>query len=374
MRRIALHSLFHDRGKLGAAVAGVTFASALVLTQMGLYAGFLATSSGVIRRTGGDVWVMPRGVEVLDNSDTMSAAARDVVASHPCVRRVRSLVYAFAPVRKQGGTPDAVTVLGFEPGGDPITPWSFERGLPQDLHAPFRGAVDRLDLEKLRLPDDPIGAEVEVFGHPVRIAATTTGMRAFTLVPYVFTEIQTARRLLGLADGQSSYLIADLRDPGCVDGVVAHVRRHGDLDALPTGRFAAMTERYWVTGSGAGAALGFTALLGLVVGVVIVGQTLYALTREHLRELATLKALGASDLEIVYFVGWQAGFLAVVGGGLGLLQAMAVREGIAAVGLKVVLSPDVLALGLGSVLLMCALASLWSIRAVLQLEAAEVFK
>ncbi len=80
-------------------------------------------------------------------------------------------------------------------------------------------------------------------------------------------------------------------------------------------------------GSGAGSALAFTAVLGLVVGVVIVGQTLYAVTREHMRELATLKALGASDWEIVGFVAWQAGLLAFVGGGIGLLQSLLVRAG-----------------------------------------------
>ncbi len=374
MRRIALQSLFHDRGKLFAALAGVAFAASLVLTQMGIYAGFLTLSSGVIRRTGGDVWVMPRGVEVIDNSDTMSGAARAAVASHPCVRRVRALVYSFASMRKRGGAPDAVTVVGFEPGDDPITPWTFARGLPQDLHAPFRVAVDELDLPKLRLPDEPIGHEIDIFDQPARVAATTAGMRSFTLVPFVFAEIGNARRILRLSDDQASYWVADLRDPGCADDVIAHVRRHPDLDALPMERFAEMTERYWVISSGAGTALGFSALLGLVVGVVIVGQTLYALTREHLRELATLKALGGLDREIVGFVTWQAGFLAAVGGTAGLAQTVFVRAGIARVGLRLDLTPGVLLVGLGAVVLMCLLASVWSIRAVLKLEAAEVFR
>ena len=67
-------------------------------------------------------------------------------------------------------------------------------------------------------------------------------------------------------------------------------------------------------GSGAGAALAFSALFSLVIGIVIVGQTLYSITREHLKELATLKAMGASRGELVGFVSWQASFLALVGG------------------------------------------------------------
>ncbi len=374
MRRIAIQSLLHDRGKFLAALAGVAFAASLVLVQMGLYAGFLSMASGIIRRTGGDLWVMPRGIEVIDNSEPMSGAARAAVVSHPCVHGVRAMIYTLIGMRKPRGTPDAVTVVGFEPGGDTIVPWSFHQGLPQDLHAPLRAAVDNLDLRKLQIDGEPIGASLEVAGQTVHIAATTDGMRSFTLVPFLFVEIDNARRLLHLGDDRASYWVVDLKDPRCTDDVARHVRRHADLDAMTTRDFITATENHWVNGSGAGSALAFTAILGLVVGVVIVGQTLYAVTREHMRELATLKALGASDWEIVGFVAWQAGLLALVGGGIGLLQSLLIRVAIASEGLVVVFSPPVLAIGLGAVLFMCFIASLWSVRAVLQLEAAEVFK
>lgn len=374
MRRIAIQSLLHDRGKFLAALAGVSFAASLVLIQVGLYAGFLSMASGIIRRTGGDLWVMPRGIEVIDNSEPMSAAARAAASSHPCVARVRGMIYTFIPVRKPRGTPDAVTLVGYEPGDDPVVPWTLHRGLPQDLHGHLRAAVDHVDLRKLQIDGDPIGSLLQVNGHTVRVAATTAGMRSFTLVPFLFTEIQNARRIAHMNEDRASYWIVDLRDPRCVDDVVAHVQRHRDLQAIPAARFAELTENHWVRESGAGSALGFTALLGLIVGVVIVGQTLYAVTREHLKELATLKAIGASNAEIVRFVGWQAGLLALVGGSLGVAISFGAREGVAAQGLVVVLDGPVLGLGIGAVVAMCAAASVWSVRAVLKLEAAEVFK
>jgi putative ABC transport system permease protein len=374
MRRIAIQSLLHDRGKFLAALAGVAFAASLVLIQVGLYAGFLSMASGIIRRTGGDLWVMPRGIEVIDNSEPLSGAARAVAVAHPCVRRVRGMIYSFVPVRKPRGTPDAVTLVGYEPGDDPIVPWTLHQGLPHDLHGHLRAAVDRVDLRKLQIEGEALGSLLQVNGHTVQVAATTEGMRSFTLVPFLFMEIENARRVAHLNVDRASYWIVDLRDPRCTDDVVAHIERHGDLQAIPAARFAELTENHWVRESGAGSALGFTALLGLVVGVVIVGQTLYAVTREHLKELATLKAIGATDGEIVGFVAWQAGLLAVVGGALGVALSFAAREGVAGQGLVVVLDAPVLALGLGSVALMCAAASVWSVRAVLQLEAAEVFK
>lgn len=374
MRRIALKSLTHDRGKLVASIAGVAFAATLVVAQIGLYVGFLDSSSAVVRHAGGDVWVMARGTLVVDNGERLSAGSRSVVASHPCVSRVRGLVMAFLPLRKPDGSLEAVQVIGYEPGAATLMPWSLGRGLPQDLHGPGRVAIDGLDVGKLQIEGEPLGATLAVGTEVVRVAAITRGIRAFTLAPYVFAEIDTARRLAGLGSDQAFYWLVDLARPECKDDVIASVRKHPDLDAHGREEFQRMTEDYWVAGSGAGTALGFSALLGLIVGAVIVGQTLYAVTKEHLRELATLKAIGATPSEIVSFVTWQAAVLAFVGGGLGFLFSYLLAGSTVGMGLFIVLSPTVLAIGAAAVLLMCALAAVWSIRAVLTLEAAEVFK
>ncbi len=375
MIRIALLTLMHDRGKLAAAVAGVAFASMLVLTQIGMYYGFVRSASAVVTHIGGDVWVMARGTQVADNNEPISAGSRVLLAAHPCVRNVRAVVLAFAAVRKASFTRDTVTIVGFEPGvGADLVPWNLTKGVPQDLHGPWRVAIDDSDLGKLQMPANPIGSTLEVNGHTVYVAALSHGVRSFTLTPYLFTEVTTARRLANLAEDQASYWVLRLRDTQCRDDVVHWVDGFQDLDAWPTATFARMTEDYWVGGSGAGTALAFSAILGLVVGAVIVGQTLFSITKEHMRELATLKAIGATNSEIVRFVAWQAGFLAVVGGGLGLALSVALQHGVERAGLVVVLSPKVLAIGIGAVVFMCTLASAGSARAVIRLEAAEVFR
>jgi putative ABC transport system permease protein len=155
---------------------------------------------------------------------------------------------------------------------------------------------------------------------------------------------------------------------------MAWIDRHPKLQARTTAQFQASTEDYWVWGSGAGMALGFGAVLGLLVGCVIVAQTLYALTKEHLKELATLKAIGASRGEILRFVAWQAAFLAFSGGAIGVGLAFGVQALGARAGLAMVLSPDVVITGVGLVAAMCAGASITSVRAVLRLDPAEVFK
>jgi putative ABC transport system permease protein len=378
MRAVALRSLTHDRGKLFGAAAGVAFAAALLLLQIGIYEGFRSTSALLIDRLGGDVWVMARGTEVIDSGEPLSGGSRARVGSVPCVRGVRGVVFAFAPMRKPNGAVDAVQVVGLDAAPSPaLVPWSLEHGLPADLHARDRVSVDTTDLGKLHLPRDPRGARVQigVDGPTVEIAAVTRGIRSFTLTPYVFADLATARRMTRLGPTQVHFWLLDLADASCAPIVTEAIHaRSPDLLAMDAPSFRAKTIDYWVGGSGAGAAIGFSALLGLIVGTVIVGQTLYSVTREHERELATLKAIGATRLELASFVAWQAALLAVIGCAVGLLMATAGHRVLADAGLMVVMSPRVLGIAGAAVIGMCAAASVGSLRKVLHLDAAEVFK
>lgn len=381
MRYIALRSLLFDRGKLLGALSGVAFATVLLLLQIGIYQGFISTASALIDHMGGDLWVMARGTEVTDNGEPLSAGARSVVTTPSCVARARGAILSFAAVRKPGDALDGVQIVGFEPPDaayprpTPLVPWELARGLPGDLHPLMRVSVDTTDLKKLHLPDNPVGAALQVNGRAVFVAAVTRGIRSFALTPFLFMELPTARRLLNLADGQVHYWVLDLRDPGCAPAVIREITsRSPDLDVRTAEDFRARTQDFWVKGSGAGTALGFSALLGLVVGTVIVAQTLYALTREHEKELATLKAVGASAFELASFVGWQAAFLAVVGGASGAAIAFATQRSLVRAGLTVVLDAQVVVVAMLAVLVMCAVASLASIHRVLTLEAVEVFK
>jgi putative ABC transport system permease protein len=373
MRRIALLSLLHDRGKLGAAIAGVAFAGMLVLIQSGIYQGFRVTSSTLIEHVGGDLWVTGRGCPVLDNGEPLSAGVRMLARSDPAVARVRPLIFSFHQARKRGGGVEYVEVVATEALPGRLVPWSLEAGLPEDVERGSRVAIDRSDLGKLELPDDPIGSEIEIGGETLHVAAVTQGIHGFTLSPYVFTDPLTARRILGMTEEEATYWIVDLADPSAASSVKQALERHPELQVRTRDDFARATEDYWVNGSGAGIALAVSAILGVIVGIVVVSQTLYTLTTEHLRELAMLKAIGATARELASFVGVQAGFIALAGGGLGMLLAFAGQRVVERAGLAVALSPGVLALGTGTILGICVLASVGSVRTVVRVEAARVF-
>jgi len=374
MHDVALLSLLHDRGKLVAAIAGVALSATLLLVQIGLFVAFLGTSSAIITRIGGQVWVMAHGTEVLDNAQTLSSGSRSVLASLPCVRNVRGLVFSVATMNKPSGALEYLQIVGVERDQMPLVPWTFARGLPADLLGPDRVAIDEHDREKLALPAQPMGASIALSGHVAVVAALTRGIRAFSLYPFLFSEIETARQLAGMGEGQAQYWVGELESPTCLSGVLTAVRAHRDLDAHSTEEFVRMTQDYWVFGSGAGGALAFAALFSLLVGGVIVAQTLYSITREHDKELATLKAMGATPRELIGFVAIQASFLAVVGGSIGAALAALLSGSLSGQGIDIALTPAVYVVGAVAVLSMCACASVPSARRVLRVEAAEVFR
>jgi putative ABC transport system permease protein len=374
MRSIALLTLFNDRGRLAAALAGVAFAAMLVVVQAGLYEGFLDASSNLIRHAGGDLWVMAKGTEVLDTGQPLAGATRTVVERHPCVNRVRAMIYGWTTAKKTGGSRESVQVTGLEQDDRGHFPWTYSRGLPLDLRKPESVAIDEFDSEKLRLPRRAVGAHLEVGGRDVTVAATTSGIRSFTLQPFVFARAEFARRLLSMEDDSATFWIVDLKSRTCAAAVMDALDHRFDLQVMTAEDFRARTEEYWVSGSGAGAALGFSAALGLIVGMAIVGQTLYTITKEHTRELGTLKAMGATSLELVSFVLWQAAILGLVGGLGGVASAYLIRQALKGLGLSLVLNLTVLTRAGGAVAIMCAAASVVSARALARLDAARIFQ
>jgi len=202
----------------------------------------------------------------------------------------------------------------------------------------------------------------------------TAGIRSFTLNPYLFTSMTNARRLLNVGENEAMYYVVDLADKHCGPALVAWMKRQPDIQLLDSEVWSRKTQAFWVSGSGAGAALAFTAILGLFVGGVIVGQTLYSMTKEHLLELATLKAVGARPLELAGFVLWQVAFLAAAGVVSGFVLALVLKRVLENAGLTVVVSPGTVGLSVVATLLMCAFASITSLLAVFRLEAATVLR
>jgi putative ABC transport system permease protein len=380
MRRIALATLLHHRAKALAAIAGVAFATALMVIQAGLYEGLRLRSSMLVRHLGGDAWILARGTEMVDDSELLASGVEAHARAHPCVLRARPAIVAWVPYRTPAGARHTLQLVGAEPRPadlpdrpGPMMPWSMGEALPDALLTPSRIAIDESDVRRLGLSPPYVGSRLAIADRWVEVAAVTAGLRNVSLIPMVFADLPTARALAGAAPDGATYWILDLADPACAPSIEAELEaRRPELDVMSADDLAAVTEQHVVTDSGAGVALAFVALLGFVVGAVIVGQTLFSLVREHRKELGMLRAVGASRGELAAFVLWQSAFVAAVGGATGIGLAFAVQSGLAGESVVLAYGPGAIAGGLASVLAMCGLASGASLYDVLRLEVVKV--
>lgn len=372
MHRIALRALVFDRLRVAAALIGVAVATLLMLVQAGIYEGFASVASEPVRRIGGDVWVMSRDHRQLDHSPMLEGAVASRLRADPCVRHTRAAIFLFTTMRSGDGALEAIELVGLDAG--PVVPWSMARGVPADLDARGAVTIDARDASLAGLRD-PLGASLEIGVGRGRVSALSRGLRGnFGIHPIVFGRADTIRALASLDAHDAQYWVLDLDRPRCAASAIATIERDPLLRAERTADFAREIERDLLETSGIGIALGFIALLGFAVAGAVVGQTLVASLRQHRRELAMLKSLGARPSELVSFVVWQAGFLAVSGAALGIALVLCLRDVLGGLAIPVLITWDAIGLGAAVIVGLCAVASLVSVRAVLSIGASEVLR
>ena len=138
--------------------------------------------------------------------------------------------------------------------------------------------------------------------------------------------------------------------------------------------WAARSRSYWTDNTGLGLNMAMTVFLGCLVGVVVVAQTLYTSTMEHIKEFATVKAIGGGNAEIYRVIAEQAAISAVVGFALGAGMAYGLRPVMAGIDLKLILTPSLSVSIFAGTLALCLGASAISFRRVASLDPALVFR
>jgi len=209
----------------------------------------------------------------------------------------------------------------------------------------------------------------------VRVVGFTKGIRSFTTAPYVFASFKNAQNYMGLPESKTIFILLKTK-PG-VDVVAtkaAVAKAVPNVEVFTREDMLNRTRTYWVFGTGAGTTTLLGAVLGLLVGIVVVAQTIYSATLDHLREFGTLKAMGATNGQIYKVIIVQALLAAVMGYVLGISMAWLVVQSTGDTDLLIKLPPEVMAGVFGVTLLMCISASLLSIRKATTIDPAMVFR
>jgi putative ABC transport system permease protein len=372
-RVIAWRTLAHDRARFVVTIIGIVFSVVLMSIQWGLLIGCVDTATSMVNHAGADFWIVSRGTANVDQSVTLPERWYYKALSSTGVSAANKLILWFADWRRPDGRTEFVNVVGFDLDSGVGGPWNLVTGSVEDLRKPDSVIIDRLYAAKLGV--DRLGETVEIHGVRARVVGFTDGIRAFTQSPYVFTSFENAQRYGGLDEGQTNYLLVRAAPGADKAALQRELRRALPMtDVLSSAEFSTMTAHYWLLTTGAGAALVVGALLGVVVGIIVVAQTLYAATVERLSEYATLLAIGAPAGYLNRIVLQQALISGVFGYAIGIAVAAAVAAGAADSSVALVL-PWQLAAGVAVVTLaMCGTASLVAIRKIKNIDPTMVFR
>lgn len=370
--RLASRNLFQDRPRFIGNILGIAVSIILVTVQMGLLLGFSRMITTMIEHASADLWIVSQSANSFENAALIDGYQRYRALAVSGVSEVVPVVTGFAQWRLPTGTKTPVFVVGSNSETVGLRPWSLIEGDLHGLSVPDAVAVDRSYAH--RLGTTRYGADVEINGQRGRIQAVTKGIRSFTTTPYLFTSLGLAHAYTGIPADKATFLLLRVSPTADLDTVKAGLRaRLADVDVLTPDEFSRRSRSFWLFGTGAGAALFAGALLASLAGTIIVAQTLYASTKDHLDEFATLRAIGASGSYLRMVIALQALISAVIG----FLVALAISAGVAKMtadaALPVVISPE-LTIGLFALtVIMCVVSGFASIIKVMRVDPVTVF-
>lgn len=369
--KLALRNLAHDRARFFVTLVGVLFAVVLLAVQLGLYLGARKMISGMAEHASGDIWIAAYGANNFEQAPILSGRERYAALSVPGVRSVKPLVVAFSSWRKPDSSLVNVIIVGAENRPETLKPWNVVEGASAPA-LPDGVIVDKTYAKMLGVSG--LGDKAEINGQKIRVEGFTDGIRSFTTSPFIFTSLSNARDIRSLAPDQATFYLVDLL-PGANAGEVKRLlaAKLPDASVHTKEEFLNLNLDYWLYGTGAGVALLGGALLALVIGTVIVAQTLYSSTKDHLTEFATLRALGSSAFYIHKVILAQAIVSALIGFSIGIAVSLAVAQFTQITPMPIVLTPLLTLLLFAATVAMCAISAVSSIYKVTKIDPAMVF-
>lgn len=370
---LAFRNLLHDKIRFAVTLVGILFSIVLVAIQLGMYLGSSRMITAMIEHAEGDLWVTAYGARSFEEGGLhLGPRERHQALATPGVQAVIPLVVAFAEWRKPGGGSTRVVLIGTNAEDGGLRPFSLRAGTWDDIKAPSGIAVDDTYFRELGISG--LGDMAQIVNGRVKVAALTHRIRSFTQSPYVFTTLSRARSLLGVASDRATFYLVQVDPDADRASVRAALEARLDTSAevITKAEFIDRSLRQWLFRTGAGLALIAGALLGFLVGTVIVGQTLYSSTKDHLNQFATLRALGSSSGYIYRVILAQAAMSALIGYVLGMIIALSILYLSRDTPLPLVMTPGLALTLFGLTLFMSGMSAISAIIKVTRIDPVTV--
>lgn len=374
----SLATLWHERPRFLPGIGAVAFSAVLIALQCGLLLGLFKITSLPVDHSTADVWVGSPEVLSVDLGRPIQLSFLSRVAGDPRVKDVEAYYQAFASWIKPDGGSELCIVIGscLDDGSmgalKELTP-----EMRQALTEPNSIVIDSGERDRLGVTG--IGDHAEINKVRVRIVGETKGLKSLA-GPYVFCSRPTARLLLRNMTPRdtTTYYLLRCHDPREADALAQDLNdefhdRH-DMTAMTAEKFSFHSRKHWLLKTKAGIALGYTALLGLLVGAVVTSQTLYAATTASAKEYAILLAMGIPRRRVTRTVIVQSFWVGLFGIILAYPTVYGLAEAGKVLGVVIPLPWELLVVVAGVTMVMSLLAGLVALRSVRKIEPMDLLR
>lgn len=396
---LALHDIRHNLGRFVLTAIGLSLLFGVAEAMLGIYGGLVEEALSLARGIHADLWVVEGGSRgPFAEASRIPGDVREAVARLSGVRDAGSLTLQTVEARRAGGPGgaeiDAEQVR--ERGGEAGRPRTgavlrlqvvgYELGRPGGPPGIVEGrgiARGRLEMVADRSSGLPLGAMVEMANVRYRVVGLSSRVVSTGGDPVVWITLRDSQDLQfrltppaarraqqggggALPQDTVNAVVAQLHPGADAGRVASEIRRWKHQAAL-----TAAEQEHVLTSSVVDKArkqLGMFATILLLVSAVIVALIIYTLTMDKMREIATLKLIGAPDRTIVAMVMQQALLLGAISFTAGTALLLAVKDDFPR---RVVLGPAEIGLFGAVVCVLCLAGSLLGVRYALRVEPAQ---
>src|SRR6266436_5823242 len=319
MNKMIVANLVHRPIRSLISIIAIALEVTLILLIVGLCYGMLNDSKNRTAGIGADVIVQPPGSTFLAgiSGAPVSIKIANLLARVPHVTAVSPVIWQVST----GGALeviDGIDLKSFEAIGGPFR---FVKG------GPFQGPDDAIiDDYIARQRHYKVGDKMELLNHDFRVCGIVeAGRGARKFVP-----ITTLQDLIGAKDKASIFYVK-LDDPKNADEVVKSVKSIPGME-----KYSVLSTADYISMMTPSHLPGFNAFIGVVIGVsVVIGflvifQSMYTAVMERTREIGILKSMGASRAYIVNLVLRETSVLAFVGILFGIAASFALSAALEA--------------------------------------------
>lgn len=385
MMSVALKMLFGDRAKYFGIVMGVTLASMVITQQGAIFVGIMTRTYGTVTDMGqADLWVMDPKVQQIEDVKPMQDTELFRVRGVEGVGWALPLYKGLIRARLDNGQFQNCNILGLDDATLTGGPPSMAQGSLSDLRRADAIIVDEISANSRLAKPSPqpggkpiplkVGDTLELNDHRAVVVGIGRSTRTFQSLPVIFTTYGRATTFVPRERKLLSFVLVKAAPGVSVESLRERIEKTTGLAALTNQQFKDKTVDYFIKNTGIPINFGIAVALGFLIGTVITGFMFYNFTLDNLRYFGTLKAMGASDSKLLFMVILQSLVVGMIGYGMGIGIASAFGAAMKNSTLAFKIPWQLLAIAGLAVAIICVLSAMLSIRKVVSLEPAVVFK